>query len=367
MADFSKIRRKQTSWPGFFSSTTPVRALPNAHLDEDAEVYQRVKHLQHLRAVQDALDETDVRNTRSGYNPQLDDLFGDPLADRSRFTDVFGRELGLGQTLDELRDEYGPGHVPGEHNEDPDDPRGSSRTGMASEDSDEVTRAIKEWSDSMDRLHEAIKQLRAAEAAVLRLLEAAREMGLEPHPAGIQVLKDAISEYQRAEQEADERHLRALALSKEDWAKKKGRKRQEKPHPDGGSGGRPTGRDWLDVGRAVRELQHWGNPATDFKLGRGVRGPLTAEVLEALKAFQNGGNPAVFDRLGNLEKQRRRMTAQQARRMLFHIRINHPAINWGEVGPPPPSPGRQVPSNSYTFPSQTSAITRQYVHDEDDQ
>jgi hypothetical protein len=123
MADFSKIRRKQTSWPGFFSSTTPVRALPNAHLDEDAEVYQRVKHLQRLRAVQDALDETDVRNTRPGYNPQLDDLFGDPLADRSRFTDVFGRELGIGQTLDELRDEYGPGHVPGEHNEDPGDPR----------------------------------------------------------------------------------------------------------------------------------------------------------------------------------------------------------------------------------------------------
>ena len=78
MADFSKMRRKQTAWPGFFSSNAPVRTLPAVELDEDAEVYQRVKHLQHLRAIHEAMEETGPLDTeRPGYNPHLTDLFGD--------------------------------------------------------------------------------------------------------------------------------------------------------------------------------------------------------------------------------------------------------------------------------------------------
>lgn len=71
-------------------------------------MYQRVKHLQHLRAIHEAVEDTGVRDTRP---PALGALLGKCL----------------------------PGHTPGEHNEDPDDSRGSSRPGMASRDG-QVTR-----------------------------------------------------------------------------------------------------------------------------------------------------------------------------------------------------------------------------------
>jgi hypothetical protein len=344
MADFSKIRRKQTSWPGFFSSTTPVRALPSAHLDEDAEVYQRVKHLQHLRAVQDALDETDVHNTRPGYNPQLDDLLGDPLADRSRFTDVFGRELGLGQTLDELRDEYGPSHVPGEHNEDPGGPRDSWRLGMARDDSSEEEYEDK-WVGAFDSATAVLQNLVDYCTALKRQEEAATELSAKLWKNGATWAYNALQkmEAQREENRKNIKYCEELTEQAKDQFRWRFNVNPpiKKPRPDDGGTPPPTSRDSLEIRKAVAELQQLGDPSTDFKLHQPDRRHLTAEAVEALWHFRHGGNPAMYDRLGNLERQRRRMTDQELREILYQVRINNPAINWGDEGPtPPPREGR---------------------------
>ncbi len=356
MADFSKIRRKKTSWPGFFSSTTPVRALPNAHLDEDAEVYQRVKHLQHLRAVQDALDETDVRNSRPGYNPQLDDLLGDPLADRSRFTDVFGRELGIGQTLDELRDEYGPGHVPGEHNEDPDDPRGSLRTGMASQDGPDAEKQVAQIvEDELGAAQAAGKSFTAQFEALydrwleLNLIWADASIWNHPDNEWPWWFRNVLTRIETTTRKEIENTLKLAnqanrwaqeawrdASSKEDVLHKlrRGRYRAQKPRPEDAGGNPPVHGE--DFWQKFRDQFVWGNPATDFKLDRGVRGRPTREVLEALQALLGGEHPAVYDRFGHLENQRRRrLTREEERR----IRFGDPSINWGPEGPPVLPPG----------------------------
>jgi hypothetical protein len=116
------------------------------------------------------------------------------------------------------------------------------------------------------------------------------------------------------------------------------RVKAEKPRSDGEEKPLPTRRVLLEIRKFLATLQQWGDPSTDFKLERAALGPLTADVAEALWYLRNGGNPAAYDRLGNMER-RRRLTGQAAREILHQIRINHPAINWGEQGPPAPPPG----------------------------
>jgi hypothetical protein len=343
MAARPQLRRK-TTWPGFFSNTMPVRALPSAHLDEDAEVYQRVKHLQHLRAVQDALDETDVRNTRPGYNPQLDDLFGDPLADRSRFTDVFGNQLGIGQTLDSLLGKYGTDNVPGEHNEDPGSARGSSRTGMASQEGpddeevaldSEATMALADlavFERSVALLHEIVMQRRNAESArgtVAALLGSAL-------PGMRGVVDQMYSKFNEQAEYFQKREEEQYLSIYDRWGVRLSLP-EEKPRPDDAGGRSPTPRELSEIRKLLVELQTWGNPSADFKLGRTAVPYIPAQALVELRKLRNGGGPSVYDRLGNMEKQRRQnLTANELRQLHRRLKIGNLAINWGDQGPPTP-------------------------------
>ena len=332
MAARPQLRRK-TTWPGFFSNTMPVRALPSAHLDEDAEVYQRVKHLQHLRAVQDALDETDVRNTRPGYNPQLDDLFGDPLADRSRFTDVFGNQLGIGQTLDSLLGKYGTDNVPGEHNEDPGSARGSSRTGMASQDAPSSEgQEEKEGSEKdLDAVILDEASLRSQMIAVQRgraQLEALQRKGT--------VVDQRAFRFLDAETVRIEKELEAVRVFMRQYVLKK-RKGDDRPrHDDEAPPARSHSEEFW---RTLADLILWGTPATDFKLERGSPEMSLAEVLAGLWDLKSGGHPAIYDRLGTRSTPARRLSEQERRKLGAQIRLNHPGINWGDRGPSgPPGP-----------------------------
>ena len=351
MASLPPMRRTKSSpWPGYFSSNPAVRARAELdQVDPDAAApINRRRDLNNLRAVQAVMD--DLGHDFAPHHLLDEGLLGDagfgptgrpkrPYGATDPAGDAFSFDSGL--------DGYLTG-TPGQDRDDPGDMRDSFSVDMAKEDE----------SDSGSTLREAIaKQVDGLRAIARELRAVAHRDGWEGR--GSETYDGRIRLGGTIQQSLEDTANQVQVMSdflvgwiyeeaRKDWERKKKKfwgGTSEKPSPDGEDYHPPINDPLLEFQRLLREIRRWGHPATDFKLGRTANGLLAHEAVETMQALRAGGHPAVFDRLGQLERQRRRRLTQQDENQ---IRFGNPSINWGPEGPRPrrqlevPTPTRGV-------------------------
>ena len=330
-------RTKSSPWPGYFSSNPAVRARAELdQVDPDAAPIDRLRDLNNLRAVQAVMD--DLGHDFAPHHLLDEGLLGDagfgptgrpkrPYGATDPAGDAFSFDSGVDGYLTS---------TPGQDRDDPGDMRDSFSVDMAKEgDPDEESDPEKYFSPGGAGAEVGSGYSSISEEEYWRH-SSQSSLGMATY-----FTYQALDEMQRGGDAADAAVRAAqLWLARYEYAQRKleevQRKKKrgdDKPRPDSDGSHRPTKRELLDLRRLFDDLMQWGDPATDHRLDRVARGRWTAEAEEQLRHFRQGGHPAVYDRLGNLEEQEYRGLSERALRR--KARWENPAINWGPDGPAP--------------------------------